>query len=237
MARAQSVKDFLLSCADPEKATFLPKFFRAYPGGYGDGDKFIGVAVPEQRKVAKKYYKDISLAETGELLRDSVHECRLTALFILILKYGRAKTAAEQQAIVSLYLDNIGQINNWDLVDASAAQILGAHLADKDKTLLYEFARSGDLWRQRIAVIATFRFIRAGGYEDTLRIAGVLLDHRHDLIHKAVGWMLREVGKRDFTVEYAFLQEHYRRMPRTMLRYAIEKLPEEMRRRFLRGEI
>lgn len=237
MSHSNLIKNSLLSQTDPEKAAYLPKFFKAYPGGYGEGDEFIGVSVPNQRETARKYYKDISLAETGELLRDPVHECRLTALFILVLKYEKAKTAAEQQAIVGLYLENVAHINNWDLVDSSAGQILGAYLSDKDKSLLYDFARSGDLWRQRIAIIATFRLIRAGRYDDTLRLAEILLDHRHDLIHKAVGWMLREVGERDFATEVAFLKDHYQRMPRTTLRYAIEKFPEDLRRRFLSGEV
>lgn len=235
MSILKSLKDSLLTHADPAKAAFLPKVFQSYPGGYGEGDEFIGVTVPNQRKVAKKYYKDISLADAGELLRDPVHEHRLTALFILVLKYEKAKSEAERQAIVDLYLDSVAHINNWDLVDSSAAQILGAHLAGRDRSLLHEFARSGDLWRQRIAIIATLHFIRDGQFDVTLRIAALLLDHRHDLIHKAVGWMLREVGNRDFTAEYAFLREHYRRMPRTMLRYAIEKFPEDLRQRFLKG--
>lgn len=231
------MKDALQKYANPEKAKFLPKFFQAFPGGYGEGDRFIGITVPDQRKVAKKYYNDITLAEIAELLQAPVHEYRLTALFILVLQYGKASSEAAKQAIVELYCANTAGINNWDLVDASADKILGAYYFDKDKALLYEFVDSNDLWKQRIAIIATFYFIRNQQFADTLKIAELLLQHKHDLIHKAVGWMLREIGKRDFAVEFNFLKEHYRQMPRTMLRYAIEKFDEDLRQQFLKGLI
>lgn len=237
MRRFNQIKEDLISLADEEKAAFLPKFFQVFPGGYGEGDHFIGVTVPDQRQIARRYHSSIPLNELEGLIRDPVHECRLTALFILVLKYERAKTEAEKQAINDYYLGNIDHINNWDLVDSSAYKILGAHLFDKDRNLLYELARSGKLWRQRIAVIATLFFIRNGDFADTLKLAGILLDHEHDLIHKAVGWMLREVGNRDFDVEYRFLQKHYRKMPRTMLRYAIEKFDPVLRKEFLAGLI
>lgn len=221
----------------PEKAEFLPVFFKAFPGGYGEGDQFIGVMVPEQRKVAKKYFTKVSLQEVEELLQEPIHEYRLTALFILVYKFERLKSEAEKKEVVDLYLNNLSFVNNWDLVDSSADKILGPYLWDKEKTMLYHFAKSGDLWKQRVAIITTYHFIKQNHFTDTLELAKILLCHEHDLIHKAVGWMLREIGKRDFAVEYNFLAEHYQEMPRTMLRYAIEKFEPELRQKFLNGLI
>ncbi|HBV96334.1 MAG: DNA alkylation repair protein [Peptococcaceae bacterium BICA1-7] len=237
MDYVQTVKDELEQCADKEKAEFLPKFFQAYPGGYGAGDVFIGVSVPNQRKVAKKFYKQVQLEAVGQLLQEPIHECRLTALFILVYKYEKSKVETEKKAVVDLYLANISYINNWDLVDSSAEKILGAYLLDKGKEVLYGLANSNDLWKQRMAVIATFHYIKHNKYDDTLKIALILLNHKHDIIHKAVGWMLREIGNRDFEVEFNFLKEHYRQMPRTMLRYAIEKFEEDLRQQFLKGVV
>jgi len=237
MEKSLQIRQELKKYGNKDKAAFLPKFFQAFTGGYGEGDFFIGVTVPEQRRIARKHFCLVSLNELEDLIRDPVHECRLTALFILVLKYERAKSEAEKQAITDYYLGNIDHINNWDLVDSSAYKILGAHLFDKERNLLYELARSGKLWRQRIAVIATLYFIRNCDFGDTLKLAGILLDHEHDLIHKAVGWMLREVGNRDFECEYRFLKKHYQVMPRTMLRYAIEKFDPGLRRQFLSGDI
>lgn len=222
---------------NPEKAAFLPNFFQTYPGGYGEGDRFIGVVVPDQRKVARKYYRAISLTELEQLIQSEVHEHRLTAVFILVLKYEKASPGSEKKALVDFYLSNLSFINNWDLVDSSAYKILGDYLYEKDRSLLYRLASSGDLWRQRIAIIATLHFIKHNDYDDTLKIADRFLDHGHDLIHKAVGWMLREVGNRDFAVEYKFLQTRYQKMPRTMLRYAIEKFEPGLRKKFLAGTI
>lgn len=219
-----------------EKAKGLSKFFQVFPGGYGENDKFLGVSVPTQRKIAGKYYKVCSLSEVEQLLNESVHEYRLTALFIMVSKFEKSKTSPEQKAIVDLYTDNVGNINNWDLVDSSAYKILGPYLMDKDKSLLYEYANSGFIWKQRISIIATLHFIRNRQYNDTLNIAELLLNHSHDLIHKAVGWMLREIGNRDFKVEFDFLKEHYTYMPRTMLRYAIERFEEDVRQQFLKGK-
>jgi len=227
----------LNSFINTEKAAFLPHFFQAYPGGYGEGDCFIGVTVPDQRKVARKYYRTISLEELAVLIQSKVHEHRLTAIFILVLKYEKTKSELEKENLVNFYLNNISAINNWDLVDSSAYKILGAFLFNKDRSLLYHFATSGDLWPQRIAMISTLYFIKRDDFVDTLKIADSLLEHEHDLIHKAVGWMLREVGNRDFAVEYNFLKDRYRRMPRTMLRYAIEKFEPELRKQFLEGKI
>jgi len=234
---AEIIKEELQKYIKEEKAAFFPKFFQAFEGGYGEGDLFLGVVVPDQRKVAKKYYKLVSMKEIEELLNGPYHECRLTALFMMVYKFEKAKDESEREEIVSTYLNNIDAVNNWDLVDASAPQILGAYLWDKDKSLLYEMARTPDLWKQRIAIMSTFYFIKQDKFDDTLRIAEILLNHEHDLIHKAVGWMLREIGKRNFDVEYNFLKENYKVMPRTMLRYAIEKFEPELREKFLKGLI
>ena len=227
----------LKSYADSEKAAFLPKFFQAFPGGYGEGDTFLGVTVPDQRRIAKNYYKLVVLTEIEKLLRQPVHEYRLTALFLLVYKYEKLTFEPEKKEIVDLYLRNTGYVNNWDLVDSSAYKILGPYLFDKSRDILYELASKGHIWEQRIAVISTYYFIRQNDFNDTLQIAAMLLNHRHDLIHKAVGWMLREVGNRDFDAELKFLKEHYKDMPRTMLRYAIEKFNPELRQKFLKGEL
>ncbi|NLZ93997.1 MAG: DNA alkylation repair protein [Firmicutes bacterium] len=237
MANLSLLKTALKQYTNAEKAEFLPRFFQAYPGGYGEGDKFLGISVPDQRRVAKKYFKQLSLHEIIKLLHEPIHEYRQTALFMLVYRFEKAKDEAEKEQIVALYLQNTAYINNWDLVDSSAYKILGAHLLHKKKDVLYLLARSGNLWEQRIAIIATFSFIKAGFFSDTLQLAEMLLDHPHDLIHKAVGWMLREVGKRDLQVAYTFLQQHYRQMPRTMLRYAIEKFSPALRQKFLQGTI
>ncbi|NLC11676.1 MAG: DNA alkylation repair protein [Firmicutes bacterium] len=238
MGYIEDIKSELRKHADPDKAAFLPKYFNAFPGGYGEGDQFIGVKVPLQRKVARKYYKNISLEELESLLREPVHEYRLTALIMLVNKFQQKKMEEEERkAIVDFYLRNISYVNNWDLVDSTADKILGAYLFDKEKALLYKLAQSGDLWKQRIAIIATFYFIRNEDYKDTLQIAKILLHHKHDLIHKAVGWALREVGKKNFQLLYNFLKEHYKNMPRTMLRYAIERFEPELRKKFLKGLI
>ncbi|HHW08251.1 MAG TPA: DNA alkylation repair protein [Clostridia bacterium] len=233
----QQVKNALEQYSDPEKKEFFPRFFRAFPGGYGEGDRFLGVTVPHQRRVAKQYYKQVSLADLERLLQDPVHECRLTALFMLVHKYERSKDDAEKEEIIRCYLRNLSFVNNWDLVDSSAYKLLGPYLEHRDRRLLYELAESGDLWKQRVAIIATLHFIRNHDFQDTLQIAEMLLDHPHDLIHKAVGWMLREVGNRDLRRELDFLDRHYRRMPRTMLRYAIEKLEPALRQQYLQGKV
>lgn len=233
----EKIKSDLAGYVDSEKAEFLPRFFKTGPGEYGEGDRFIGVTVPQQRKVAKAYFKDIGLADIEELLLDEVHEYRLTALFMLVYKYQRAMTEREKKEIVDFYLRNTHRVNNWDLVDSSADKILGEYLFDKEKEILYTLAVSDNLWEQRISVIATYYFIKQSEFQDTLRIAEHLFDHPHDLIHKAVGWMLREVGKRDLETELAFLKKHYEEMPRTMLRYAIEKFEPGLRLKFLKGQI
>ena len=235
MEHLSDIKQELAKYADREKAAFLPKFFQAYPGGYGEGDQFLGIRIPDQRKVAKQFYRDATLEAVEKLLQEPIHEYRFTALVMLVYKFEKAKSEAEKQAIADQYLRNLDRINNWDLVDVSADKILGAYLADKDRSLLYQLAKSDHLWSQRVAMIATFYFIRQHQFDDTLEIAKLLLNHKHDLIHKAVGWMLREVGNRDLDVEVEFLKQHYRHMPRTMLRYAIEKFDPELRMRFMQG--
>ena len=235
MTTIQSIKAELQQQADPEKAAYLPQFFNAVPGGYGEGDRFWGVAVPLQRKTARTYHKTITLPELETLLQDPVHECLQTALFIMVLQYERTREEGEQEAIIRCYLNNLDQVNNWDLVDSSAYKLLGRHLETRDRSLLMELAAQDHLWKQRVAVIATLHFIRQQDFDTTLTLAQRLLHHPHDLIHKAVGWMLREVGNRNQAVEMAFLDRHYMQMPRTMLRYAIEKFDPELRQEYLKG--
>lgn len=227
----------LRELADPKKAAFFPKFFKTGPGEYGEGDKFLGVTVPNQRKVANSYWRNIDEKELKILLSSEYHEVRLTGLFILVSKFQKAKGIDEKSKWVDFYLQNRQAVNNWDLVDSSAHLILGAWLWDKDRSLLYSFAASGNLWDQRISILSTFFFIRNNDFGETLKISEILLDHPHDLIHKAVGWMLREIGKRDYELEFQFLRQHYSNMPRTMLRYAIEKFEPETRELFLKGKI
>lgn len=219
------------------KAQILQGFFKTGKGQYGEGDIFWGISVPTLRGIAKTYYQQIPTEEITQLLHSPIHEQRLLSLYILILRYNHAKDDNEKQAIIDTYLSNTRYINNWDLVDSSAYHLLGKHYSNKPRTILFQLVHSSDLWEQRIAIIATFYFIRQHDYADTLRMAGILLHHPHDLIHKAVGWMIREVGNRDYETAYAFLVEHYAQMPRTMLRYAIEKFDEPVRLAFLKGEV
>jgi 3-methyladenine DNA glycosylase AlkD len=229
------IKHELQKHADPSKITALNKYFQVFSGGYGEGDIFWGVTVPNQRKIARKYHHLLSIDQIKPLICDPVHECRLTALFICIAKFEQAKTETVREQVVRLYLDHLQYINNWDLVDSSAYKILGVYLFDRERQLLYELAETGELWKQRVAIISTLHFIRNSDFSDTLDLALMLIDHPHDLIHKAIGWMLREIGKRDFEIEYEFLQHNYRKMPRTMLRYAIEKFEPDLRKQFLNG--
>lgn len=229
---AAKVKKELKLLANPEKAKLFLRFFKTGKGEYGEGDVFLGLTVPQQRGVVKKY-RDLALEEAEKLLQSKIHEHRLVALLILVEKYQKGEERLKKE-IFDLYLRNTKGINNWDLVDLSAPKIVGPWLLDKDRSLLYKLVRSKNLWERRIGVMATFAFIRENQFEDNLKIAEMLLDDKHDLIHKAVGWMLREIGKRDQGKEEAFLQKHGKRMPRTMLRYAIEKFPEKKRQFFLK---
>jgi 3-methyladenine DNA glycosylase AlkD len=223
----------LRALGDPRKAEDLQRFFKTGTGEYGEGDVFLGIRVPVLRKLATEY-RDLTLGQAKKLLRSAIHEERLLALFILIDIFAKGSDVAKRQ-IYHLYLEHTQFVNNWDLVDASAEHIVGAYLWDKDKAPLLELAGSSLLWERRIAILSTFHFIKRGEFEATLKIARLLLADSEDLIHKAVGWMLREVGKRNLATEEAFLGKHYRKMPRTMLRYAIERFPEEKRRAYLHG--
>lgn len=232
-----NLKNDLNKHIDSQKAKILPRFFKTGTGEYGEGDIFIGVTVPNIRKVAKKY-STLSLSAVNNLLSSPIHEERLCALVILVGQfntgdYNRRKT------IFSVYLSNTSSVNNWDLVDSSAPHIVGGYLADKPRDVLYKLARSKSLWERRIAIVATLYFIvKLKEYEDTFAVAEILVNDTHDLIHKAVGWMLREVGKHvNQETEELFLKKHYKHMPRTMLRYAIERFPEEIRRGYLHGTI
>ena len=231
MPSASAALRDLRALANRADAQFLQRFFKTGPGEYGEGDVFLGIRVPQTRGVAKKY-RDLSLAEIRKLLHAKEHEARLVALVILTLQYPKAEATRKQQ-IFDFYLANTRYINNWDLVDSSAGRIVGAHLHGQDTALLDELAASKLLWDRRIAIIATQYFIARGEFTDTLRIAQKLLGDGHDLIHKAVGWMLREVGKKDESVLVAFLDRHHRSMPRTMLRYAIERFEPPVRSRYL----
>ena len=216
-------------------AEVLRRFFKTGPGEYAEGDIFIGVRVPIIRRIAKEY-QTLPLREATTLLKSKIHEERMLALVILMHQYEKG-TPDEQTKIYDLYMANTAHINNWDLIDVTAPHIVGAFLRDKPRDPLYSFARSQSLWERRIAIISTLHFIKHNDYADTLAIAEIILHDTHDLIHKAVGWMLREVGNRDLQVEEAFLKKHYHTMPRTMLRYAIEKFPEPKRQRHLKGTI
>jgi 3-methyladenine DNA glycosylase AlkD len=231
--KINSIRNELKAMSDPSYAAVSQRFFKTGPGDYGEGDIFIGVRVPVLRRLAKKYTPLPSQLSVA-LLKSPVHEERHLALFLLMYLYqtGQERLKAE---IYQLYLAHTAYINNWDLVDTSAEQIVGHYLLGKDKGPLHRLALSASLWERRIAIVATFCYIKKKQFEDTLKIAQMLLQDEHDLIHKAVGWMLREVGKRDQEVEIAFLNAHFRKMPRTMLRYAIEKFPEPLRQAYLKG--
>jgi len=219
----------------PEISKTMQWFFKTGKGEYGEGDIFAGLKVPTQRKLAREF-RDLSLTDLKILLNSPVHEERLISLFILVDKYAISDEQGKE-SIFSFYLKNRRGINNWDLVDLSASKIIGKHLLNKDKSLLFKFALSKNLWVRRIAILSTYEFIRNDDYNATLKIAEILLQDKHDLIHKAVGWMLREIGKRDLEAEENFLKLRYKKIPRTMLRYAIEKFPETKRKKYLQGKI
>jgi 3-methyladenine DNA glycosylase AlkD len=226
-----SIRSALWACAVPSDVPNLQRFFKTGPGEYAEGDVFIGVRVPATRRVARQF-EDVPVAVAIELLKSPVHEERLLALIILVNQYQKA-SRPEQIDIYRNYLTHTAFINNWDLVDSSAEHIVGAYLFGRSRSPLYRLARAHSLWERRIAIMSTFHFIKQGAFDETLKISAMLLGDSHDLIHKATGWMLREVGKRNVDLLDAFLQQHGRTMPRTMLRYAIEKFPVEKRRRFM----
>ena len=229
------IKKRLRKLGNKERAEVSRRYFKTGPGEYGEGDIFLGIPVPELRKLAKTY-RHLTLKDTTKLLQSPIHEERLLALLILIHIFPAGDESIKKE-IFDLYLNNTRYINNWDLVDASAQYIAGAFLVHKNKKVLYRLAKSEDLWERRIAIMSTFHFIRQNEFSETLKIAEILIADREDLIHKAVGWMLREVGKRNLKIEEQFLKLYYKKMPRTMLRYAIEKFPQARRRLYLTGKI
>ncbi len=216
---------------NPEKQAFFPRFFKTGKGEYGEGDRFLGVVVPDIRRVAR-LHKDEPMQVVDVLLQSPWHECRLCALLMLVEHFKKCGET-QRKDIYEFYLGHTARVNNWDLVDLSAPYIVGEYLKDKPRNALYRLSGSPLLWEQRIAVVATLTLIRSNQYNDTLRLAERLLHHPHDLIHKAVGWMLREVGKRDKTLLVSFIEAHAACMPRTMLRYAIEKFSKDERQAFL----
>ena len=229
----KNIQEEFKKLSNPKYAAQLQKYFKTGEGEYAEGDLFLGLRVPVIRKIAKKY-SEISISEASEFLQSPFHEKRLFSLLVLTDLF-RKTDEENRKKIYDLYLENTNFINNWDLVDSSAGYIVGAYLLTRDKKPIYTLAKSTNLWERRIAIMATSYFIRHNEFTDTLKIAEILLDDKEDLIHKAVGWMLREIGKKDVELEEIFLKKHYQEMPRTMLRYAIEKFPEEKRKSFLKG--
>lgn len=234
-SKVVEIQSQLQELGDRQIARHSQRFFKTGPGEYGEGDKFVGIRVPILRRVAKQY-RDLSLGDTERLLQSPIHEERLLALFILVLQYEKGNPSVRKD-IFDLYCHNMKFVNNWDLVDSSAHKIIGDYLRTRSRRLLHRLARSGVLWERRIAIMSTLAYINDGQFGETLEIAEALLHDNEDLIHKAVGWMLREVGNQDRNVEEAFLKKHYKGMPRTMLRYAIEKFPETKRQRYLHGKV
>ena len=233
--RLPELRKKIKSVANPDVAKTMQWFFKTGKGEYGEGDVFVGLKVPTQRILAKEF-RDLNLNDLKVLLNSKVHEERLISLFILIYKFEKGDEN-EKEKIFSFYLKNIKGVNNWDLVDLSAPKIVGKYLLDIEKSLLFKLAISENLWERRIAILSTQEFIRNNKFDTTLKIAKILLHDEQDLIHKAVGWMLREIGKRDLSIEEIFLKLYYKEMPRTMLRYAIEKFPEEKRKKYLHSKI
>jgi len=231
MITAESVKKELSKHSNIEKKDFFPRFFKTAKGEYGYGDKFWGITVPNIRSIAKKYYKDISLGEIKKLVDSEIHEVRLLGYIILTYKYEKG----DKEEIYNFYINNLEGCNNWDIVDLSCSNILGNYLLSNNekRDILYSFAKSNDLWKQRISIVSTYSFIRNNEFEDTLKISKILLSHKHDLIHKAVGWMLREVGKKDIDVLKDFLNRNIKDIPRTTLRYAIERMDDIERKKYL----
>ena len=227
----------MLGCRDESQVAGLMRFFKTGPGQYGEGDKFLGIKVPVTRQVVKECWKEVSFENLEECILSDYHEIRLAALLCLVEIFSRSKKGGEalRKQCVDFYLALTDRINNWDLVDLSCYNLLGAWLLDKDRTLLYDLARSGkNIWEQRIGIVSTMAFIRKGQLDDTYAIADILLNHPHDLLQKAVGWLLREAGKKDEASLRKFLDKRASIMPRTMLRYAIEKFPEPVRQHYLR---
>lgn len=233
-ANRSGLERALRNAADPQRAAFVAKFFKTRKGEYGDGDRFIGINVPVLRKIARQHLS-LGFADLKRLLQSPIHEFRSVALELLVAQYRRADVA-QRERIVAFYLRQTHRMNNWDLVDAAAPYILGQHLKTRSRSVLHELAASPNLWERRIAIVATLALIRSGDVAETFRIAEKLLDDKEDLIHKAVGWALRESGKVSTRQLVAFLRQHYERVPRTTLRYAIERFPSQQRKKFLAGD-
>lgn len=233
--QADKIRDEIIAQSNLEKALILSSFFQTKEGQYAEGDIFLGVTVPQIRNIATSY-NTLSLIEVKKLLESKYHECRFAALVILVNQF-EGGNVSERETIYNFYLNHTQYINNWDLVDVSCHKIMGAWLIDKDRTVLFDLARSNWLWDQRIAIVSTWAFIRNNEFDDTLRLSEYFLTHSHHLIHKACGWMLREVGKRDKTTLIDFLDKFAPQMPRIMLRYSIEKLSKEERKTYLRAQI
>ncbi len=229
-------REEIRALADKEIAQHSLRFFKTGKGEYGYGDIFLGVRAPKIRLIAKKHI-DISIADMKTLIQSKYHEERLLGLIILVNKYSKNRNKKTRNQLYKIYVSSFKYINNWDLVDVTCPHVIGKHLMDKDRSILYTWAKTEDLWTKRIAIVSTHCFIRKNELQDTFKIAEILLHDTHDLIHKAVGWMLRESGKRDIEKEEDFLKKHYRTMPRTMLRYAIERFPEPKRQKYLKGTI
>jgi 3-methyladenine DNA glycosylase AlkD len=229
------IKKDLSKLKNSEKAEIWSGFFKTGKGQYGEGDVFLGITVPEQRTIANQY-SELPLRDLKKLLASNIHEHRLTSLLILIIKYRQADASGKRE-LFNFYLNNRKHINNWDLIDLSAPSIVGNYLLKKDKSVLYKLVESDNIWERRIAILSTFEFIKNNEFRVSLKIAELLINDKHDLLHKAVGWMLREIGKRHMLTEKKFLKKYYKKMPRTMLRYAIEKFPENIRQGYLKGRI
>jgi 3-methyladenine DNA glycosylase AlkD len=227
----KEIQKKLRSISDPDIAVHSSRFFKTGPGEYGEGDRFLGIGVPDIRKVARQY-REMTLLEIKKLLHSKFHEERLCALIMLVTLFQKSEEI-KRKKIYETYLKHTSYINNWDLVGVSAPAIIGGYLLDKERDILYKLVTSDNLWERRIAIMSTFQFIKNNEFGDTLNLAGLLIKDHHDLIHKAAGWMLREVGKRNLDLEEQFLRKHAQHMPRTMLRYAIEKFPESKRKRYL----
>lgn len=234
MSLIERWQEELIQAARPEKIEILSSFFKTKPGEYGHGDRFIGLTVPDNRRIARKYAPEASIDEIGAMCRHEIHEFRLSGLLALVALYGKAKNDGHKQHIVQFYLDHSTWANNWDLVDLSAPYILGAHLVIyPDSGVLDRLSLDENLWRQRIAIVSTMTLIRHGRFDDTLRLSERYLTHHHPLIHKATGWMFREIGKRDTDTLLRFLDSHAASMPRTALRYAIERLSPDQRKHYM----
>ncbi|MFK8029684.1 MAG: DNA alkylation repair protein [Gammaproteobacteria bacterium] len=231
--KATEIQKIIRALADPERAKKSQRFFKTGKGEYAEGDQFLGITNPVLRSHAAKF-AETSITQTLKLLKSVYHEERLLALFILVKRFGKADEK-EQETIFKKYLANLKHINNWDLVDSSAYQIVGRYLHTRNRSPLYTLAKSPSLWARRIAVVSTYHFIKNGDFKDVLKLSRLLINDKEDLIHKAVGWMLREAGNRSRQTETSFLKKYYVDMPRTMLRYAIEKYPEKERQKFLKG--